>query len=142
MISRHSPNEFRSGARQGERFAASVVWILSGAVIGTVALVIDLSIDAIALAVFQWLLATEACVQGFSDATIVAMLGVAIGSSLFVGCWIFRMRRWVGTKVDDENADWGAHLRARFITGAMLVFVTASPFKWALVLSWANCYGD
>lgn len=125
-----------------ERRAASVVWVLSGMVIGAVALIIDTMIDGFAFALIQHIAGREACVQGFNSATIFVMLGIAIFSSLFIGHWLFGLRRWVGTKVDADHAEWGELLRSRFATGAMLVFVAVTPLKWLIVLSWANCFGD
>lgn len=106
-----------------------------------IALLLDTMLDGIAFSLTQNILGREACEEGFNDTAIFATLGFAIFSSLFVGRWLFGLRRWIGTKVDDDHAEWGAMLRARFATGAMLAFVLVTPVKWMVVLSWANCQG-
>lgn len=142
MSPRPTTNDLYSADTPGERLAAGVVWFFGGVLTAAIALLIDTMIDGIAFAMTQHVLGREACVEGFNDTTIFATLGFAIFSSLFVGRWLFGLRRWVGTKVDDDHAEWGAMLRVRFATGAMLAFAFVTPVKWVVVLSWANCFGD
>lgn len=128
-------------APHGEHVVGGAFWFASGAVLGVVMLVIDAMIDGAAIAVTQKILARDVCADGFTNATVVAMLVIAVLSSVLVGAWMFSIGRWVGYRPAPGEEAWSKLIRARFTWGSFGLFVVGTPFKWLFVLLAANCGG-
>jgi hypothetical protein len=126
-------------ASRGEHAVGGAFWFASGAVLGVVVLVGDAMIDWAAIAATQKILFRDVCLDGFTNATVVAMFVIAVLSSVFVGAWIFSLRRWVGFRPAPGEEAWSELIRARFTWGSFGVFVAGTPVKWLLVLLAANC---
>ncbi len=130
-----------SGINYGrsERFTDGVLFFAFGAMFAVVALLLNMAIDGMAIALTQRILNRNVCLDGFGDTTIVAMLGVAIVTSLLVGAWLYHFRFAVGASTEPESNERSKLIRRRFTWGSTGLFILATPPMWLFMLGMAYC---
>jgi hypothetical protein len=104
-----------------------------GIVLAGLAIAVSASIDAIAIAFYEYFLGVDV---GSWPGTAVAGFGVfAVVVSVVLGWWLFRLRRWIGTSGDTQNLEMIRGKRRSFTLGAMILYVPLTPVVWVLIVS-------
>ncbi len=110
-----------------------------GFVLGVVTIGLCLTIDLTVLLILQQSSGSGAGAGVAWPQWAVAAFGVfALVVSLAMGRWLYRLRRWVGTKDDPESHQTILSKRRGFATGAMLSYVPLSPVVCVLMIAMAN----
>ena len=119
----------------------AIPYFLGGVVLGAVAAVASAIVDGGIIAAANKFSGNEMCGAGFSTA-VIALIGVAaVVVSIGMGIWLFRLRRWIGTKADPDDLQWVRTIRRHFTIGAFLAYLPLTPCIWLLALAAANCAG-
>jgi hypothetical protein len=120
-------------------YSDGAVFVAIGCTFGVLAMLVNAVIDGFAIAFTQSILKRNVCLDGFSDATVVAMLAVAMVTSVLVGMWLYRVRLMVAANPDPGEEARSAMITRRFAQGSMGLFILATPLKWLFVLGMAYC---
>lgn len=116
-------------------------YFLGGMVLGAVAIAICAVANGAVIAFANKLVGNDICGVGLPQVVIALLGAIAVAMSVAVGFWILRLRRWIGTKADPEDAQWIALIRRHFAIGAFLVYLPLTPAIWVVVLAASNCAG-
>ncbi len=110
-----------------------------GFVLGVVTIGLCLAIDLTVLLILQQSTGSGTGAGVAWPQWAVAAFGLfALVVSISMGRWLFRLRRWVGTKDDPESHQTIVSKRRSFTGGAMLSYVPLSPVVCVLMIAMAN----
>lgn len=104
-----------------------------GIVLAGLAVVACASIDAIAIAFYQYFIGLDP--HSWPGSVVAAYGAFAVMVSLLLGWWLFRLRRWIGTSGDTRNVQMIRAKRRSFTIGAILLYVPLTPVVWTLIVS-------
>lgn len=108
-----------------------------GFVLAAVAIIGCALMNALAFAFFEYFFGGED--TGTLPVGAVIGAGVlAVLVSVFVGRWLFRLRRWIGNKSDPDELDMVQRKQRAFTIGAMCVYLPLTPVLWVLFVAIAN----
>lgn len=94
-------------------------------------------LNALAFAFFEYFFGGED--TGTLPLGAVVGAGVlAVLVSVFVGRWLFNLRRWIGKKGDPDELDMVRRKQRAFTIGAMCLYLPLSPVLWVLFVAIAN----
>lgn len=141
MIGARNKSDELDFVSSSEHFAGGAFYFAAGAIFGVLALMIDVMIDAFPIVVAQRILSRDVCLDGFNGVTVTVIVSFGVISSLFVGRWLYGLRRMIGARPERGAEDWCAMIRRRFAWGSMLVFAGGTPVKWMFLLIAAYCGG-
>lgn len=94
-------------------------------------------INALAFAFFEYFFGGEDT-GTLPTAAVIGAGILAIVVSVFVGRWLFNLRRWIGKKGDTDEFDMVRRKQRAFTIGAMSLYLPLSPVLWVLFVAIAN----
>lgn len=111
---------------------------VGGFVLGVLVALFCSLFDALVLAMLQYFVGS-----GYTNAAWpqwgIALFGLfALVVSFGMGCWMFRLRRWVGIKAEPEDHDTVVRKRRHFVVGSMFSYVPLSIVVCLLMVALAN----
>lgn len=113
---------------------------LGGAMIGCFAVAAAFVIDSVwVAALLHFSGAGEAGDNSLSAQWMVVLTAaVAVVVSIFVGRWLFGLRRWIGLKADPLDHDTISRKRRHFTVGSMLAYAVLTPWVWVVMAAVVN----
>lgn len=114
----------------------TIPFLVGGWVLGVLTVVVCSLLDALVMGMIQWLVIGPG--NRFWPLEAVIALGIAsVILSLLLGVWLFRLRRWVGTKTDPADFHNAQRKRRHFTIGSMCGYVMLTPAIWVLMVGLA-----
>lgn len=119
----------------------SVPYLFGGGILGAVAAFFAAMFFGLILALVNAVSGSEVCGAGTNENAIIGMSIFAVVLMLFVGRWLFRVRRSVAVSSDPADFNHSRWLRRRFTAGSMTVYVLLAPAVGLVAIAAANCAG-